>query len=437
MTKRKLHSRFKHPRMIIAIVVVISLISTALFLYMSRPTDIDRLQMTVLEKMDSDVIEDNVKKGFTETFEIQDYGIYGQTLSFYRGKYGQKKTDSLIGTMVVLRNVETKKELSFAIGESIDSGIQLGTLDPGLYEIYIYENYEKKRVYFEDAFDSETFSTMRNDKHVKDITLHASKEYLSDFGISYKLNYAFLEVNENIPQVKVADVVLDPGGNIYNEFSMQNEPGIITDWINEPQETSSFAVLVQKELESRGLKVLLTREADDFDSYYGSSSRVGVGYKAKAKAFISFEVYEDDELQYPYILTSNYTKGLLANEVAYAFRSQDLKMASITNNNVQNSAVVIDPGQSEEGQDRVYDVYPQLRETGGKQTFTGVLENSSANQGYKDVFGMESIVFMLANGSNEESVQYYQENKEQMAKTIADAICDYYGIGENSETASQ
>ena len=82
--------------MIIAIVVVISLISTALFLYMSRPTDIDRLQMTVLEKMDSDVIEDNVKKGFTETFEIQDYGIYGQTLSFYRGKYGQKKTDSLI-----------------------------------------------------------------------------------------------------------------------------------------------------------------------------------------------------------------------------------------------------------------------------------------------------------------------------------------------------
>ena len=64
--------------MIIAIVVVISLISAALFLYMSRPTDIDRLQMTVLEKMDTDVIEDNVKKGFTETFEIQDYGIYVQ-----------------------------------------------------------------------------------------------------------------------------------------------------------------------------------------------------------------------------------------------------------------------------------------------------------------------------------------------------------------------
>ena len=48
--------------MIIAIVVVISLISTALFLYMSRPTDIDRLQMTVLEKMDSDVIEDKKRQ---------------------------------------------------------------------------------------------------------------------------------------------------------------------------------------------------------------------------------------------------------------------------------------------------------------------------------------------------------------------------------------
>ena len=47
------------------------------------------------------------------------------------------------------------------------------------------------------------------------------------------------------------------------------------------------------------------------------------------------------------------------------------------------------------------------------------------------------LFFMLANGNNEESVQYYQENREQMAKTIANAICDYYGIGENSETASQ
>lgn len=437
MAKRKLHSRFKHPRIIIAIVVVISLICAALFLYMSQPSDIDRLQMSVLEEIDSKAVKENVKKGFSETFEIQDYGIYGETLSFYKGEYGQKKSDSLIGSMVVLRNVETKKELSFAIGESIDSGIQLGSLDPGLYEIYIYENYEKKRVYFEDAFDSEIFSTMRNDKHVKDITLHASKDYLSDFGISYKLNYAFLEVNENIPQVKIADVVLDPGGNIYNEFSMQDEPGIITDLINEPQETTSFAKLVQEELESRGLKVLLTRDSDEFASYYGSSSRVGVGYNAKAKAFISFEVYEDDTLQYPYILTSNYTKGLLANEVAYAFRFNDLKMASITNNNVQNSAVAIDPGQSVEGQDRVYDAYPQLRETGGKQTFAGVLENSSANQSYKNDFGMESMVFMLANGSDEESVRYYQENKAQMAKTIADAICEYYGIGENSETASQ
>ena len=246
-----------------------------------------------------------------------------------------------------------------------------------------------------------------------------------------------MEVNENIPRVKVADVVLDPGGNIYNEFSMQNEPGIITDWINEPQETSRFAVLVQKELESRGLKVLLTREADDFDSYYGSSSRVGVGYKAKAKAFISFEVYEDDELQYPYILTSNYTKGLLANEVAYAFRSKDLKMASITNNNVQNSAVVIDPGQSEEGQDRVYDVYPQLREPVGNRLLPVYWRIHRPIKAIKMCLAWKVLFLCWQMEAMKKVFSIIRKIKSRWRRQLPMTICDYYGIGENSETASQ
>ena len=79
-------------------------------------------------------------------------------------------------------------------------------------------------------------------------------------------------------------------------------------------------------------------------------------------------------------------------------------------------------------------VYPQK----GKLTFTGTLEQSKANRSFGESYGMESVLFMLANATKEESVNYYQEHKEEMAKQIAEAICSYYGVqGENSETASQ
>ena len=97
--------------------------------------------MTLLESLDETVIEEQIQTDFKESYTVQDYGIYGETLSFYSDRYSKESYTSLVGQMVVLRNVETQEELSFAFGENVDSGIRLNHLEPGLYEIYIYDNY--------------------------------------------------------------------------------------------------------------------------------------------------------------------------------------------------------------------------------------------------------------------------------------------------------
>ena len=435
---KKKTRRWKHPRFIILFVIAIAISSVGIFLYLNRTTEIDHLQMSVMDTLEKKDVTDHVDARFKQDYQIQDYGIYGQTLSLYRKDYGKKETDALVGQMVVLRNVQTEEETSYILGESIDSGIQLGSLEEGLYELYLYDNYDRKRIYFDDAFDSEPLSTIRSQKNVKDVVLHADKDYLQDYGITYEKNYAFLEVMENIPQVIVADVVLDPGGNVYNEQTMVNEEGIVTNWIHEPQTTWEFAQLVKKELEDKGLRVVFTRDKETSDSYYGTSSRVGKGYEAQAKVYLSFEVFEDEDLYRPYFLTSRYASGFLANEMAYAFDQKELELSSISHRDYQASSVGYDIGLEPEDSKRMYDAYPQLRETGGKLTFTGTLEQSKANRSFGESYGMESVLFMLANATKEESVNYYQEHKEEMAKQIAEAICSYYGVqGENSETASQ
>ena len=124
MARRKLNRKLKHPRILITLVVCLALLSGALFLYASRTTDIDRFRMTLLESLDETVIEEQIQTDFKESYTVQDYGIYGETLSFYSDRYSKESYTSLVGQMVVLRNVETQEELSFAFGENVDSGIR-------------------------------------------------------------------------------------------------------------------------------------------------------------------------------------------------------------------------------------------------------------------------------------------------------------------------
>ena len=102
-------------------------------------------------------------------------------------------------------------------------------------------------------------------------------------------NFAGIETDETIPQgIKNATIVIDPGHG-------GEDPGAVVNFSekHEADHTLTTALLVKKELEAMGAKVILTRTSDTSVSL---AERAEISNKNNANAFISihFDSSEDD-----------------------------------------------------------------------------------------------------------------------------------------------
>lgn len=436
-TLRQLVQALRNPRTFILLVVAIALTCIALFLFATRPTPIDKLGISYTELLDKQAVKENLESKYSDNFELQDYLIYGENLMLYADDYSGE-ADTTQGKSFVLRNVETLEELTFTYSGGVDSGISLGTLPQGLYEVYIYDNYVKKRVYFNEEVQSLNFSTMRRNEEVKNITLQASTDYLADFGLEMNENYLFISVVDNIPMVKTIDVLIDPGGNVYDEQTNSVDYGVGNDLINEASASYELAEQIKTLLEEKGLRVELTRGKDDSVSYYGKTGRAGIGYEKQAKIFLSLGMYVDEGITRPIMMISPYSGGLLANEIAYDLANLNIELQDISSEETLNDGVYYDSlNLDSEGNYTNFELYPQLRETGGKATFAGQAENATANQSFASSYGMNAIYFQFANLASTDSINYYLENKDTIAEGIVTGIVTYYEIKEvDDETAT-
>ena len=418
----------KNVRIWIGIVVVCSVFFVALFLFMSRPSELERLDADYLDVVDKKVINNNVKESYKDVYELSDYSIYGESLNLYQKKYNGLKVDDTLGKIVVLNNLKTEEEITVTFSGGIDAGIPLGQLEEGFYEIYMYDHYTKKRLYFDDVVHSENFSTLRREGKVKNIRLNADKDMFED--ISMDRNYAFLTVVESIPKVKVNDVIINPGGNVYNNALNGVEVGAVSNLASEPQEMSELAELVKKYLEQAGLRVKIARQPDESLSYYGQAGRVSQGYESQAKVYLNLAMIEDNDVTRPFIKASPHTSAFLANEISYTFQKQNIEMENIVTNTALEWGVLYDEMfYDEKGKPTEHETQPGLRETGGKGTYAGTLDFAKENSKYKNNYGMESVIVYVANVQSKDSLEYYHKRQEMFAKKIADGILSYYQIG--------
>lgn len=432
---KKLRKLLKHPRIAICAVLSISIISVSLFLYVNRTTDIDKMNMTYSQVFDTDILKQNITTSFKQTYQLKDYTTYGENLMLYENEYTSDSTDNLQGKNVLLKNVLTNKEFIFTFSGGVDSGIDLSLLDEGLYEIYVYDHYKQKRVYFSEEIESEKFTTMRRNSTVKSITLNTNRDYLKDLDIKFEKNYAFLTVMDNTPISSIYDVVLDPCGNTIDIATNSVDYGYSSELISEAQSSYELACLIKDELEKAGLRVLITRDEDEDLSYYGSNGRVGKGYEAKAKVFISLGMTADDTIVYPYFVTSPYTNGLLANEIAYYMKGNNINLTPVSTETRLQEGVCFDViYEGEQGNTYTqWEVYPQIRESGGKSTFAGSLSNAIENQMYAKSYGMYGLYFTYANINLDESIDYYVNHKESIAKNFAKGFLQFFRIENETE----
>ena len=419
----------RNLRTMITGIVTVAVAVVCAFLYVSRPTELDKLSQSYLDTVDVEKLQQKVETSFESSYQLKDYVVYGETLSLYKDRYGSVKTDKMQGNNIVLRNVMNDSITSFTFNGKVDSGIDLGCLKEGVYELYTYNHYEKERIYFDKAFKAKTITTMRRNKKVKDITFIADKDALKDQEIQLTKNYAFIIVTKHIPKSNVYDVVIDPCGNAMNYSSNSVDIGASTEILDEPTTSLVLAKKVKKELEEYGLKVKILRNENETPGYYGADGRPARAYKAKAKLYLALGASQDENVYAPYMLTSPYTNSGLANTISYVMNKKGLTLYAARTNTTQNMGVLND-SFVEDGDGKVekYEFYPQLRETGGRATYTGLYGSEMKNEGYKNSYGMYGLYFAYASATNSESVTYYKDNVNALAKALASGIIAYFEV---------
>lgn len=412
------------------LVILAAALTVGTYWWFNRPGPIDKLDLTVLETSDRKAVQEGIHTEFSENevYPVQDYAILGETLTLYQNPYDPIVTDPTLGKNITLRNILTGEELSYTFGGGGDLGIQTGNLPEGVYEIYLYDQYDKKRVYFDEKVLSDPLETMRRDKSVKSVVLDADRDILSDYEIALDRNYAFLVVTDQVPRVKTVDVVLDPGGNLYNELTGVTDTGTQYKDSSESQLAMELADLVAARLEAAGLKVAYTRQGDDIAGYYGDAGRAAAGYSRQGKVFLSLVMTEDENTARPWLLTSPFVSGSLPSNMAYALRQAGIELRSV-NATAPDDAVAYDTQQqNEDWSYNQFSMIPAIRETGGKITWAGQSGVITGNQMYQDAAGMYPVQFVFGNAENEDSMEYYLTHKEQIADGLAAGILEYYGI---------
>ena len=412
----------------IALAMVICFAAVGLFVYFTKPNAIDKLSLTYLDNLSSSSLAYDLQDSFEDSYKIRDFTIYGESLGLYENSYESEDRDGLYGKNVMLKNLETGQERMFNFGGGIDGGVDLGMLDPGVYEVYVYDNYTQKRVYCSQPIESEVFTTVRRDKEVNDIILTANKDYLEKFGVEMDRNYLFLTVTDSLPRVKVVDVMIDPSGLV----SYMNGPGVaegyVSDVINEAQASYSLAEKIQQYLQDAGLKVEISRGEDQDLGYYGAGSRIGLGYQKQAKVFLGLTMTDSEEV-FPYLLTSPLTNGSLANAMAYKLHQNGVELANVTNASYLDSGAALDQTVvDEKGQLTRWSATPQIRETGGKATFAGTNDSWKANSGFAQSNGMYGVVMCYATTVSADSQMYFLDHEDAIAKSLAEGILDYFHI---------
>lgn len=418
----------KNVTTLILLVVICAICSVSVFLYINRKQDSTVNQIgTYLDTVDSNGLKENVETKFDQSYKLQDYLVYGQTLSFYQNTYDGKISDPMQGNNISLRNVMSDETTSFTFSGKADTGVDLGSLEEGIYEIYVYDHYQKKRVYFKEAFTADTFTSMRNKGSVNSVVLTADKDILSDYDISFDKNYAFLIVTKETADKDIYDVVIDPIGNSVDYETKYVDYGGSTDLMDEQATSLAYAKKVKKELESYGLKVKILRKQDETLGYYEEDSRIARAYASKAKVYLALGASFDEDVDAPYMLVSPYTNSGLGNRIAYTFENSGLNVYQARSDTTQEEGVLSDSFNLNDNHEySEFEVYPQLRESGGKATYAG--KYMSNNENYSSNYGMYGLYFVFASVNNATSVDNFNTNQKKMTKYLVKGICEYFDI---------
>lgn len=363
---------------------------------------------------------------FSETIEINDYLIYGETLNLFSESYILNQKDPLIGKTIVVRNVCDGYEWVYMMENNIDGQIPLELLPNGFYEVYIVDNLISKRVISNIEIE-EVFYPVNRDQLGKTIQIIASKNIASseDHEVNLAYNAMFFKVSDSTTGERdvIYDIVLDGAHSTYIGNSV--EKGRSNFNMIESNETVRMAILVQEELEKAGLKVYMTRDdSEDVIDLYGIDGRLDLAYQSQAKYYIEFNMMSSNnsDLSGAVMTYSRYSSNRFATTIFKSYLATGIIGAYGVERNGNIAGVV--PASYYQG----YDSIPVIRESGGRILGAGTMSEASqtnASFNAQERFGMQTISFDMIHLSNENDATMYANNTELLAQSIAQGIIEF------------
>lgn len=367
-----------------------------------------------------------LNKQNAQTYEIQDYTYYGESLGLYTDTYDTESNDELVGKTLQLHNLCNDKVVTMTIDADIDLKISLSDLEPGFYEMTVIDDLVEKQLVYKEVLESEPFTTIRRNKQVKHATLIANKDLLQDHGIHWKENYLYLQVESGKPDEDAVDVYLDPYG-MNTDFQYVPDEGSSGNGLKEYKETYEAAQIIKKQLESYGLKVAISRlDVEETAAVaYGEDGRFAQAYESGARYYISLRMNQSEmNLGGVEIWHSAHASSVLGRQIMYGLE-KNLGMKASTYVNPDGSGV--GPSYLDK---QYFDNNIYLRETGGRATFAAMYSELSReeNASFKDANGMHALEIDFGYVTNSEDAAFWKAHKEEIAKQVADSFAEARGL---------
>lgn len=379
--------------------------------------------------------------------QISKYYIYGTHLNM-TGSI--KKINAKFKDIdLILYNIETGKtkkfkinysknvnNVEFNISDEINNGIYLDNISKGNYQLYLRFTYEtnKKKSY--------KYYPLENKTDYKKTTYYTLSKTNNKFIISKDDTTITMKVNKN--KERIYDVVLDPScGGV--------DKGATGNGYNESDITMQMANKVKENLETKGIKVKLTRTEDslsdnDYFDEYNNGGRAVISHEVKAKYLFSFEATSSTtsskngfSLYTAVGINYDFSAKLVENIIS----KTNLKTSTSTYNRVDYGIYSHNFTESEikENMDyydnkgyKRYNVTTNsnylymIRETGG--IITGAYVDDSnpdkvgTNPYYKSNVGTEAYILNLGYLTNKDDINAMTINKDAYAEAISNSIIE-------------
>lgn len=378
---------------------------------------------------------------------ISKYYIYGTHLNL-EGEI--KKIKSKFKDVdLILWNTETGKiknykinytknvnNLSFNISDEINNGIYLDNISKGNYELYLRFTYE------EDKNKTYKYYPLNNKTDYNKTTYYTLSKNNNKITISKDETTMTMKVKTT--EDEVYDVVIDPScGGV--------DTGVSGNGYVESDVTMEISNKIKENLETKGIKVKLTRTEDslspnEYFDEYNEGGRAVISHEVNAKYVFSIEANSSTNSQtsgfgiYTAVgINYDFTAKLVENIIA----KTNLKTSANTSNRIDYGIYSHNFNESEVEENMAYydskgykrynvttksNYLYMIRETGGIMTGAYVDDSNPEKVGtnpyYNSNIGAESYIINLGYLTNKDDITAITANQDAYAEAISNSIIE-------------